>query len=238
VRTTVRHRSDDRWLEERVVAEETSWTDDLYKIGEKLTTLMEGNMSVFADLERHWPEAGDFKTGLWLENVMDDRRNAVVQQGERMNIALQELGKGVKTIATDLEDVDKSNAAEIKKVVDKELEDVTDSIGDRLNEHAETVEEEEHNFTESEEGPSETNGYEAMNKVPSYADSFEIDDTDSDSDDDDSDDEDTDSDDEDPEDIVDDAVEDAEDAVDDAKEEREDDDNNLYPTDSWTGSKA
>ncbi|WP_224390437.1 hypothetical protein [Pseudonocardia sp. ICBG1293] len=216
------------------MAEETSWTDDLYKIGEKLTTLMEGDMSVFADLERHWPEAGNFKTGLWLENVMDDRRNAVVQQGERMNIALQELGKGVKSIATDLEEVDKDNASEIKKVVDKELDDVTDSIGDRLNEHAEAVEDEERNFTQPEDGPSETNGYESVNKAPSYADSFGSDDSDSDSDsDDDGDGDDEDDDEDDDHDDEDEGADDQDGSGGGRKDEV-----NLYPHDTWTGSKV
>ncbi|ANY07689.1 hypothetical protein [Pseudonocardia sp. HH130630-07] len=165
------------------MAEETSWTDELHKIGQDLTTLMEGNMSAFADLKGFWPEAGNFETGYWLETRVDDRRNAVVQQGERMNIALQELGKGVKDIANDLEDVDRDSESAIKKVVDKELVSVTESIGDRLDAHAEKVEGEEYNFTDSEEGPSETNGYEAKNDLPTFAESYEPDDDDSDDDD-------------------------------------------------------
>ncbi|WP_410586373.1 hypothetical protein [Amycolatopsis sp. lyj-23] len=75
------------------------------------------DMSAFEALKQHWPNAGKFKLAVWLERVVDDRRNAIVAHADHLKIAFDEMEKKLNGIATNFQNADGDNAQAISKAV-------------------------------------------------------------------------------------------------------------------------
>ncbi|WP_158228241.1 hypothetical protein [Pseudonocardia sp. MH-G8] len=157
-------------------------------IGAELQSLMNGHMAAFAELDRNWPNAGKFSTAEWLEVLVDDRRNAVVQHGNRLNMTLDQLGSDLVRVGKDFENADGENA---EKIVDI-LKEGRGKNQDEVNDWSQTTEDTQTNFGDQEDG-DDGDGY---NNSLSQTDGADSDDDDSE-DDDSGDDEDEDEDDED-----------------------------------------
>ena len=122
--------------------------DGIKTIGSELQELMNGHMKVFADLDKNWPNAGKFATAEWLEELVDDRRNAVVQHGNRLNMTLDQLGSDLVRIGKDFENADGENA---DKIVDI-LAEGRGKNQDEVNDWSQTTEEAQTNFGGQEDG--------------------------------------------------------------------------------------
>jgi hypothetical protein len=77
---------------------------------------MSAYLKAFTDLDPFTPEAGAFPTAEWLEMIVDDRRNAVVQHGFRMDILLDKAGANLVKIGDKFEHGDGENARKILEV--------------------------------------------------------------------------------------------------------------------------
>lgn len=81
--------------------------------------LIEGNMAPFDDLVHRWPQAGSFSLGVWVERVLDDRRNAIVAHAAHLKTAFAEMSVALYSIAENFDEVDDSNAKDVKKIFDE-----------------------------------------------------------------------------------------------------------------------
>ncbi|RSN39928.1 hypothetical protein DMC64_37045 [Amycolatopsis sp. WAC 04197] len=82
----------------------------------KLGTIMD-DMSAFQALKEHWPNAGKFETAVWLEQIVDDRRNGIVAHGEHLQTVLNDLRATLTSIADGFESTDDENAKAILKSI-------------------------------------------------------------------------------------------------------------------------
>ena len=155
-------------------------------IGAELQSLMNSHMAVFADLDRNWPNAGKFSTAEWMEELVDDRRNAVVQHGNRLNMTLDQLGSDLVRIGKDFENADGDNAGKIVDI----LEEGQGKNQDEVNDWSQATENTQTNFGGQEDG-DDGDGY---NNSVSLTDGDEDDSDEDDSDEDDSDEDDSDED--------------------------------------------
>jgi hypothetical protein len=96
----------------------TEFGRGLEGLGKDLQALMTVHLKAFTDLDPFWPEAGKFPTAEWLEMIVDDRRNAVVQHGHRLNLALDQLGSDLRKIAEKFEHADGENARKILEILE------------------------------------------------------------------------------------------------------------------------
>ncbi|WP_191257668.1 hypothetical protein [Amycolatopsis oliviviridis] len=101
------------------------------------------DMSAFEALKPQWPNAGKFKLAVWLERVVDDRRNGIVAHAEHLKIAFAEIEEKLNAIANDFENADGENAEKIKNSL-AELEGLI--IGE-VNDFDTDTENEQHNHT-------------------------------------------------------------------------------------------
>jgi hypothetical protein len=108
----------------------------------KIGGLMD-DMSAFEALKHHWPNAGKFKLAVWLERVVDDRRNAVVAHAEHLKLAFDEMEKKLNGIATNFQNADGDNAQAISKAM-AELEGAVVGAVHTFDGKTET---EQHNYT-------------------------------------------------------------------------------------------
>jgi hypothetical protein len=151
-------------------------------IGGELQNLMNGHMAAFAELDRNWPNAGKFSTAEWLEELVDDRRNAVVQHGNRLNMTLDQLGSDLVRIGKDFENADGENAGKIVDI----LEEGRGKNQDEVNDWSQATENTQTNFGGQEDG-DDGDGYNNSVSLTDEDDSDEDDSDEDDSDEDDSD---------------------------------------------------
>lgn len=189
-------------------------------IGTELQSLMKDHQRAFDDLKAHWPNAGSFPTAVWLERVVGDRRDGLVQHGERLNMTLDQLGSDLREIASELESTDEFNAEDIRGVID----DGRGKNEREVNEYSARTEEEWGNFEEDDEEDAENgDGYDDNTALP--GESLPGDEEDSDDEDsEDSDDEDGDEEDSNEED---------ENSNEDDEDGNEEDDNGSSVNDEW-----
>jgi hypothetical protein len=119
------------------------------------------DMAAFDDLKAQWPNAGTFNTAQWLERIVDDRRNGVVEHAERLKIILNDLNVGLTQIANDLEDTDQDNAAQIKK----RMTDISATIDSDVAALDKGTESEQHNFTDPGNNPNNGSDGDGYNDV-------------------------------------------------------------------------
>lgn len=101
------------------------------------------DMSAFDKLKNHWPNAGDFKLAVWMERLVDDRRNAIIAHAEHLKIAFGKMQEKLSGIATDFQNADGDNADAINKAM-SELEG---SVVDAVHSYDSETESEQHNHT-------------------------------------------------------------------------------------------
>jgi hypothetical protein len=123
------------------------------EVGRNLQALMKDHLAAFENLKAHWPNAGTFATAQWIERLVDDRRNAIVAHGERLNLTLEELGLRLVNVAAEFENADGENANKIKAAFD----DQAAATHKDLDSHAANTESEQGNFSGGEEDQSNNN---------------------------------------------------------------------------------
>jgi hypothetical protein len=75
------------------------------------------DMSAFNALRASWPAIGNFDLAQQLQVIIDDRRNGVVAHADQLRISLDEISTALMRIATNVENIDNSNAESILAVV-------------------------------------------------------------------------------------------------------------------------
>ncbi|RSN04061.1 hypothetical protein DMC63_39960 [Streptomyces sp. WAC 05977] len=110
--------------------------------GKNIGQLMD-DMSAFEALKQNWPNAGKFKLAVWLERVVDDRRNAVVAHAEHLKIAFEEMETKLKDIAERFKNTDGQNAEEIKKV----MAGLEGAVVQAVGAYDTNTENQQHNYT-------------------------------------------------------------------------------------------
>ncbi|WP_410604737.1 hypothetical protein [Amycolatopsis sp. lyj-90] len=101
------------------------------------------DMSAFKALEKHWPNAGKMPLAMWLERIVDDRRNAVVAHAEHLKIAFAQMEEKLKKIAADFSNADGQNAEAISKVI----AGLESSVVSAVNTFDKEVESNQHNYS-------------------------------------------------------------------------------------------
>lgn len=81
--------------------------------------LIEGNMAPFDNLVHRKPQAGSFSLGVWVERVLDDRRNAIVAHAAHLKTTFAEMSDALYAIAEEFDKVDDGNAKDVKKIFDE-----------------------------------------------------------------------------------------------------------------------
>jgi hypothetical protein len=100
------------------MADETRFdADELQEIGTAVQGLMAEHQRAVAELESWRPNAGSFATAEWLETLIGDRRDAVVQHGERLNTMLDQMGADLRAVGKELAKTDDENADKLVKIV-------------------------------------------------------------------------------------------------------------------------
>ena len=127
----------------------TSFDADAIKTSaDKLGSIMD-DMSAFDDLKNHWPNAGNFNTAQWIERIVDDRRNAIVEHGERLKKVLGDLKVGLHQVADDFTDADGDNATKIQSDFDA----TESTISSDISSMDQGTEAEQHNVSDDPNGP-------------------------------------------------------------------------------------
>jgi DNA anti-recombination protein RmuC len=119
------------------------------KSAESIGKLME-DTSAFDALKNHWPNAGKFQLAVWLERLVDDRRNAIVAHAEHLKLAFETMEDKLTSIANDFENADGDNADKISSSMSELEGDVIDAV----NSFDTTTESEQHNYTHDDEATS------------------------------------------------------------------------------------
>ncbi|MEV7044732.1 hypothetical protein [Amycolatopsis sp. NPDC051061] len=124
------------------------------KSAENIGGLMD-DMSAFEALKNHWPNAGGFKLAVWLERIVDDRRNAIVAHAEHLKLAFGKMEEKLTAIANDFQNADGDNADKIKSSMSELEGEVTQAV----NSFDATTENAQHNYTQDtgQTGPNANN---------------------------------------------------------------------------------
>jgi hypothetical protein len=101
------------------------------------------DMSAFEALKHHWPNAGKFKLAVWLERVVDDRRNAIVAHAEHLKLAFEEMEKKLNGIATNFQNADGDNA----RAINTAMSGLESSVVGAVHTFDDKTESEQHNYT-------------------------------------------------------------------------------------------
>lgn len=97
------------------------------KIGENLTG---GDMAAFDELAPLWPSAGKFARAVWLEQIMDHRRNDFIAHAQHLKYTFDEMSAKLKVISNDFDNVDGDNAQKIKKLLGETKDSITGKMSD------------------------------------------------------------------------------------------------------------
>ena len=101
------------------------------------------DMNAFEALKPQWPNAGKFELAVWLERIVDDRRNGIVAHAEHLKIAFSEIEKKLNAIANDFQNADGENADKIKS----SLGELESQVIGEVNGFDGKTENEQHNYT-------------------------------------------------------------------------------------------
>jgi len=93
----------------------------------KLGSIMD-DMAPFTALKAAVPNAGSFDLAMWLERVLQARRNDVVAHAEHLKVAFEDMRTTLTTIATDFENADGDNAKKIGASIDDLQAYIADDI--------------------------------------------------------------------------------------------------------------
>jgi gas vesicle protein len=109
------------------------------------------DMSAFEALKPHWPNAGQFKLAVWLERVVDDRRNGIVAHAEHLKIAFENIEEKLNAIANNFQNADGDNADKIKSSLGKLEGEITEEVTN----FDEKTESEQHNLSDDPNNPGD-----------------------------------------------------------------------------------
>jgi hypothetical protein len=129
------------------MADETSFNRaDIDKAADAIGGILDERRDAFQNLVSRWPNAGHFATAQWLERIVDDRRNGLVEHEARLNEIFETMQTKLKSIASNLEDSDGDNAAALESVHGMQDEIITD-----VSSYAADAENSQMNFTQDED---------------------------------------------------------------------------------------
>ena len=115
--------------------------------------IMETRRADFQALVQQWPNAGHFATAQWLERVVDDRRNGLVEHSQRLNDVFEQMQTKLKSVAGDLAQTDADNAA-----ATKDVGDMKSQINTLVSNYDKNTETQQHNFSDGSTDPKVNNG--------------------------------------------------------------------------------
>jgi hypothetical protein len=92
--------------------------DGVDKAADAIGKIMDTRRADFQALVQQWPNAGQFPTAQWLERIVDDRRNGLVEHAQRLNEIFEEMQTKLRSVANDLDQTDADNAAATNDVSD------------------------------------------------------------------------------------------------------------------------
>ncbi|GAA4531770.1 hypothetical protein [Amycolatopsis samaneae] len=96
----------------------TEYDKKLRDKAKEFKDLIETDMAPFDDLVHRWPNAGSFNLGVWVERILDDRRNAIVAHAAHLKTTFAEMSDALYAIAEKFDQVDEGNAKDVKKIFD------------------------------------------------------------------------------------------------------------------------
>ena len=102
------------------------------------------DMAAFNDLKPHWPDAGRFPLAIWVEQIVDDRRNAIVAHAEHLRMTFEDMAVSLKEIADKFETMDEDNAKNIKQA----LGELTGKIEDEWRDFDAVTEKTQGNYSD------------------------------------------------------------------------------------------
>ncbi|MGP4017779.1 hypothetical protein [Saccharopolyspora sp. 5N708] len=70
----------------------------------------------FSSLNDIHPKPGDFLVGDWLNELVTTRRDTLYQHCNELSAALEEVGRKLQEIATEIESTDQSNGEKVSKL--------------------------------------------------------------------------------------------------------------------------
>jgi hypothetical protein len=86
------------------------------------------DMTVFENLAGQDPRAGDFETAHWLQEIIRDRRDGLVQHARDLKVAFGEIRDSLEAVADDFQCTDQANADNLHKQVGSRLA----ALGERI----------------------------------------------------------------------------------------------------------
>ncbi|MDT8912072.1 hypothetical protein [Amycolatopsis sp. PS_44_ISF1] len=91
-------------------------TDTVRSAAAALGRIMD-DLSAFDALRADWPKLGNFDLAAQLDAIVDDRRSGVLAHADQLKTALEEMGRALMEIATEVQSIDDGAAAKVTAVV-------------------------------------------------------------------------------------------------------------------------
>lgn len=120
----------------------TSWDSEAIRTSAKNLGSIMNDTSAFDALLNQWPDAGTLPLAEWIERIVDDRRNALVEHAQTLLITLQDMQNSLTQIANNFENTDGDNAAKIKSAIQELEKQVSGDIGT----YQQTTENDQNNY--------------------------------------------------------------------------------------------
>lgn len=89
------------------------------------------DLDSYGDLNEIQPKSGDFAVGHWLDELIEQRRDALQQHCIELQSTLRATADKLRHLATDIEHVDRDNSAQVAKL-NGEIESTMDQVRARL----------------------------------------------------------------------------------------------------------
>lgn len=120
----------------------TSWDPAAITASAKNLGSIMNDTSAFDALLNQWPDAGTLPLAEWIERIVDDRRNALVEHAQTLKITLEDMQTSLTQIANNFENTDGDNAAKIKAAI----EDLEKQVSGDIGNYQQTTENDQNNY--------------------------------------------------------------------------------------------
>ncbi len=98
-------------------------SDEIEKLADEVNS--------FPELNDIQPKSGDFAVGHWLDDLVKQRRDSLQGHCDELQTSLRDISSKLRTLATDIENVDQTNSAQVKKL-NEEVETTMGQVRERL----------------------------------------------------------------------------------------------------------
>jgi transglycosylase-like protein with SLT domain len=94
--------------------------DEVRRVAQEIGRLLE-DTSAFGALSNQSVNGGQFDAALWLQQIVQNRKQSLLQHVQDLKSALEDIGTSLQDVVNDLQGIDGQNAADVRRLIDQDM---------------------------------------------------------------------------------------------------------------------